>query len=168
MAIGRIVRAHGIRGEVAVFPLTGHAERFDPGREALLSPDPEGRDGLPVRIETSRVHAGRFLVKMDRVENRSVAEQAVGKFLVIPRAEAERERAEDEFFLYALVGRTVRTTGGRSLGEVLDVLEPRGAAVLEIGVPGGARRLLPFVHEFVRAIDDHEIVVSPPQGWEEL
>lgn len=168
MVIGRLVKAHGIRGEVAVFALTEHAERFAAGSRAFLSPTPEGRDAVPVFIEASRPHAGRFLLKVDRIENRSVAEQAVGQFLVIPRAEAESEREEGEFFLHALVGREVRTTEGRRLGEIVDVLEPGGAAVLEIGEAGGGRRLLPFVREFVREVREETIVVDPPEGWEEL
>lgn len=151
-----------------MFALTEHAERFAAGRRAFLSPNPEGRGAVPVLIEASRAHAGRFLLKMDRVENRSVAEQVVGQFLVIPRADAEREREEGEFFLYALVGREVRTTEGRRLGEVVDVLEPGGAAVLEIGEAGGGRRLLPFVREFVHEVREEMIVVDPPEGWEEL
>lgn len=168
MAIGRVVKAHGIRGEVAVFPLTGNPQRFATGRQVFLSRDPEGEGGVPVLIEASRAHAGRFLLKIDRIENRGVAEQAAGQFLLIPHAEAEEEREEGEFFLYALVGRVVRTTEGRLLGEIVDVLEPGGAAVLEIGDAGGGRRLLPFVQEFVREVGEQTIVVDPPEGWEEL
>jgi ribosomal 30S subunit maturation factor RimM len=40
--------------------------------------------------------------------------------------------------------------------------------MLEIGAPGRARRLLPFVKEFVARVDEQEIVVTPPEGWEEL
>ncbi len=151
-----------------MFPLTGHPERFAAGQHVILSPTPEGRDGVPVLIEASRAHAGRYLLKVDRIENRSLAEQAVGRFLLIPRADAEKAREEGEFFLYALVGREVRTADGRLLGEIVDVLEPGGTAVLEIGATAGGRRLLPFVREFVREVGDEAIVVDPPEGWEEL
>ena len=151
-----------------MLPLTGHVERFAAGRRAFLSRTPEGADALPVRIEASRIHAGRYLLKMDRIENRDVAEQTVGRFLVIPRSEAEAAREEGEFFLHALVGREVWTADGRRLGEVVDVLEPGGAAVLEIAGTGGNRRLLPFVTEFVREVGEETIVIDPPDGWEEL
>lgn len=166
--IGRLVRAHGIKGEVAVFPLTAHAERFEAGRRAFLSSTPGGEDAAPVRIESSRSHAGRVLLKLDRIEDRTVAEQTVGRYLVIPRAEAEEARQEGEFFLHALVGRSVVTAEGRPLGAVSDVLEPAGGAMLEIAAPGGVRRLLPFVSEFVREVKAEEIVVAPPEGWEEI
>ncbi len=168
VAIGRLVKPHGIKGEVAVFPLTGHEERFEAGRLAFLSSTPEGEDAVPVRIESSRRHAGRVLLKLDRVESRTVAEQTAGRWLVIPRAEAEEAREEGEFFLHALVGRSVVTADGRRLGEVADVLEPAGGALLEIAGPGGARHLLPFVSEFVREVRAEEIVVEPPEGWEKI
>ena len=167
MAIGRLVKAHGIRGEVTVQPLTNHTERFAAGRRAFLGRSPEAPDAVPVLIESSRVHASRYLLKLDRIENRSVAEQVAGQFLLIPEAEAEGAREEGEFFLHALIGRRVRTRDGRHLGDVVDVLEPGAAVVLEIADPGGDRRLLPFVREFVRKVGD-EIIVDPPEGWEEL
>ena len=153
---------------MAVFPLTAHLERFQAGRRAFLSSTPEGEDAVPVQIESSRSHAGRVLLKLDRVESRTMAEQTAGRYLLIPRVEAEEARVEGEFFLHALVGRSVVTAEGRRLGEVADVLEPAGGALLEIVGPVGARRLLPFVSEFVREVRAEEIVVEPPDGWEEL
>ena len=153
---------------MAVFPLTAHVERFAAGRRAFLSSTPEGEDAIPIRIESSRSHAGRVLLKLDRVESRTVAEHTVGRYLLIPRAEAEEAREEGEFFLYALVGRRVVTADGRRLGEVIDVQEPAGRAMLEIADSKKVRRLLPFVNEFVREVRADEIVVEPPEGWEEI
>lgn len=157
-----------MKGEVVVFPLTAHVERFAAGRSAFLSSTPGGEDAVSIRIESSRSHAGRVLVKLDRVESRTVAEQSVGRYLLIPRAEAEASREEGEFFLHALVGRPVVTADGRRLGEVADVLEPAGRAMLEIASPEGTRRLLPFVSEFVCEVRTDDIVVEPPEGWEEI
>ena len=168
VTIGRLVKPHGIHGEVAVFPLTAHLERFAAGRRVFLSSTPEGEDAVPVQIESSRSHSGRVLLKLDGVESRTLAEQTAGRYLVIPRAEAEEAREEGEFFLHALVGRSVVTAEGRLLGEVADVLEPAGRAMLEIAGPGSTRRLLPFVSEFVREVRADAIVVEPPEGWEEI
>jgi 16S rRNA processing protein RimM len=168
VTIGRLVKPHGIKGEVAVFPLTAHLERFAAGRHVFLSSTPDGEDAVPVQIESSRSHAGRVLLKLDRVESRTVAERTVGRYVLIPRAEAEDAREEGEFFLHALVGRAVVTADGRRLGEVADVLEPAGRAMLEIATPGRTRLLLPFVSEFVCEVKAEEIVVEPPEGWEEI
>ncbi|HJU86517.1 MAG TPA: ribosome maturation factor RimM [Gemmatimonadota bacterium] len=169
LAVGRIVKAHGIRGEVAVFPLTENEDRFEPGSRLFLCPTAEGRGSvLAVMVESARPHQGRWLLTLDRIEDRTHAEQHVGSFLLVPRVEAEAAREEDEWFLHALVGRRVVDDAGVSLGEVLEVLETPGAVMLEIGVAGGARRLLPFVREFVARVGEEEIVVTPPEGWLEL
>jgi 16S rRNA processing protein RimM len=169
LAVGKIVKPHGIQGEVTVFALTENAERFAPGTALWLSATPEGERGLlPVRIETARLHQGRWLLTLDRISDRAHAEQHVGAYLVVPRAEAEAARAADEWFLHALVGRSVVEAGGEPLGEVLDVIETAGVAMLEIGGRGRPRRLLPFVREFVVRVEDEEIEVAPPAGWKEL
>lgn len=169
LAVGRIVKPHGISGEIAVFPLTENEARFQPGERLWLSPTPEGdRSLLPVTIEKSRAHRGRWLVTLDRIADRTHAEQHVGSYLVVSREEAEADRAEDEWFLHALVGRDVVDESGERLGEILDVIETAAAPMLEIGDPGRARRLLPFVREFVVAVEPERIVVSPPAGWREI
>lgn len=169
LAVGRIVKPHGIRGELAVFPLTEVEERFEPGSRLFLSPTPEGRGTLlAVTVETARPHQGRWLLTLDRIEDRTHAEQHVGSYLLVPREEAEAARAEGEWFLHSLVGRAVVDDAGGSLGEVLDVIETPGAPMLEIGTPGRKRRLLPFVREFVAGVEEEKIVVTPPEGWLDL
>jgi len=154
---------------VVVFALTDRAERFAVGETLFLSPTPDGERGVtPVTIHASRLHQGRRLLKLDRIDDRTHAEQRAGSYLVIPYATADEAREEGEFFLHALVGREVRAEDGRRLGVVVDIMEPKGAALLEIGEAGGARRLLPFIREFVREVGEDAIVVSPPAGWEEL
>jgi len=169
IVVGRIVKPHGLRGEVTVFPLTENAARFEPGVRLYLSPTPEGeRSVVPVTVESARLHQGRWLLTLDRIADRTHAEQHVGSYLVVPREAAEAAREEGEWFLHALVGRAVLDQSGNRIGEVLDVIESAAAPMLEIGAPGRARRLLPFVKEFVARVDEQEIVVTPPEGWEEL
>ena len=169
IVVGRIVKPHGIRGEVAVFPLTENEERFEPGSRMLLCSSATGSGTLlAVRVESSRPHQGRWLLTLDRIEDRTHAEQHVGSYLFVPRAEAEAARADDEWFLHSLVGRRVVDDAGGSLGVVLDVLETPGAVMLEIGEAGHSRRLLPFIREFIARVGEGEIVVTPPEGWLEL
>lgn len=167
MVVGRIVKPHGLKGELQVEPMTEHDERFEVGRTLLLAPDADA-EGVPVSIEASRRHKRRWLLKLERIDDRTHAEQRAGYYLLIPHDEAARARAEDEFFLHALVGCQVRDDTGRSFGNVISVIESDGPVLLEIGEAGGRRRFLPFVEAFVRQVDATTIVVSPPEGWEEL
>jgi 16S rRNA processing protein RimM len=169
IVVGRIVKPHGLRGEVAVFPLTENAARFEVGAVLHLSPTPEGERSLvEVTVESSRMHQGRWLLTLDAIEDRTHAEQHVGSYLLVPREAAEADREEGEWFLHTLVGRAVVDESGNRIGEVLDVIESAAAPMLEIGGPGRAARLLPFVSEFVAQVGEAEIVVTPPEGWDEL
>ncbi len=169
VAIGKVVQAHGIKGELVVFPLTERTERFDAGHTVHLSPTADGDEGLtPFVIAASRAHRGRFLVQLEKIEDRTQAEWYAGSFLVIPWSDAESVREEGEFFLHALVGREVRSETGERLGVVADIVETGGHPLLEITVADRRRRLLPFVKEFVRSVEEKALVVTPPEGWEEI
>lgn len=169
VAIGRIVQAHGLTGELTVFPLSPEADRFAAGAVVGLTPDAKGHGGIRnVPIAASRPHGGKWLLRFDGVADRTAAEAYKGWYLLIPYTEAEAARAPDEFFLHALVGRAARTPDGRDLGAVTDVLETGHVPLLEIAAPGGPRRLLPFVKEFVGAVEDAVVIVTPPAGWEEV
>ncbi len=169
VAIGKIVQAHGIKGELVVFPLTERTERFGAGGTVYLSRTPDGDEGLaPFRIEASRPHKERFLVRLEKIDDRTQAEWYAGAYLVIPFEEAEAARGEGEFFLHALVGREVRTEEGQRLGTVADVIETGAQPLLEVAVEKNGRRMLPFVKEFVTAVEDDAVVVRPPAGWEEI
>ncbi len=169
LAIGRLIRPHGIRGEALIHPLTEEESRFDEGAVIVLSATAEGdAETEPATIQASRVHKGKRLLKLDRFLDREAVEARVGWYLIVSYAEAEAARAEDEFFLHALVGREVRTEDGRRLGDVTDILDSDGPPLLEFGEPGSKRRLLPFVKEFVAEVTDEAVVVTPPAGWEEI
>src|SRR5919106_1968478 len=117
LAIGQVVQAHGIRGELSVVPLTEQIARFDAGATVYLSPSPEGDEGLtPFTVVSARRHKGRVLLQLERIDDRTQAEWYVGAYIVIPYEVAEAARDENEFFLHALVGREVRTEDGERLG----------------------------------------------------
>lgn len=168
VAVGKIVKPHGVKGEALVFTLTDHLERFAEGERLWLSPTPEGdRQRIEVEIQESRAHKGRRLLKLDRFADRAMVEQRAGWYLVIPFEEADAAREPDEFFLHALPGREVVDEEGRVLGEVVDVMLGEGPPLLEIAA-GTGRRYLPFVREFVLEVAEERLTVRPPDGWEEL
>jgi 16S rRNA processing protein RimM len=80
VAVGKITRAHGVRGEVAVLVLSEVEERFDPGVKLLA----EGHGTLS--IEATRRDRGRLLVKFSGVDDRDSAQRLQGVYLMVPRA----------------------------------------------------------------------------------
>jgi 16S rRNA processing protein RimM len=146
--VGRVLRPHGVRGELAVEVLSDAPDRFAPGAE-LGAGDPDGDGPLrPVTVTAARLHLGRLLLRLDGVEDRDAAERLRGALLSIPM-EAARPLAGDEFWPHQLVGLAVVDRQGRRRGEVADVLPGTAHDLLAVDLPGGERRLVPAVAALV-------------------
>jgi 16S rRNA processing protein RimM len=115
LAVGRITRAHGVRGEVAVQLLTEVEARFAPGSVLRLE------DGRRLTVQTSRPHRHRLLVRFREVPERDAAEGLRGQTLLVASTEAPPIEDEDRFWVHQVVGLEVVTEEGRSLGRVREV-----------------------------------------------
>jgi 16S rRNA processing protein RimM len=167
LVIGRVVRAHGIGGEVAVEVRTDTPDlRFAEG--ARLETDPAQRGPLTVR--RTRWHSGRLLVGFEGVTDRNAAEALRGTLLVADSSTSPAPEDPDEFWDHQLTGLSAVTTGGVVLGEVAEVAHPPGADVLVIRTATGAELLVPFVRAIVPEVDlaGRRLVVDPPEGLLEL
>ena len=134
VAVGRISRAHGIKGEVAVLPLTQVPDRFEPGSRLFLDEDPAGRS---LTVAASRPHQKRVLVKFEGVADRNQAESPAGPLPVRPRAAEVPDPPEGEFWSHQLVGCRVATESGRDLGEVREVVPGAGERLVGGGAGDG-------------------------------
>jgi 16S rRNA processing protein RimM len=162
VVVGRVVKAHGIRGEVVVDLLSDVPGRLDAGVTVQLG-------GRPATILASRPHQGRLLVTFDGVPDRTAAERLRGRVL-----EAERIDLDDTdaYFVHELVGLPVRAADGQELGTVqaaVELPETAGYDLLEVVRADGATWLLPAVDEYVEVVDDPGgrqalVVVDPPSG----
>jgi 16S rRNA processing protein RimM len=165
LVVGRVVRPHGIRGELAVEVRTDMPElRFAAG--SVLGTEPADRG--PLTVSAARWHAGRLLVTFRGYADRTRAEALRGTLLVMDSA-AAGAAGPDEFHDYQLVGLEVLTVAGERLGVVTDVLH-HGQDLLVIA-PAGARSrhgeiLVPFVAAIVPEVDvaAGRLVIDPPPG----
>lgn len=166
IAVGRVGKALGVRGEVYVVPWTDTPdERFADGSVLLTEPAERG----PVTVAGSRSHSGRLVVRFVGVEDRAGVEALRGTVLLIPSGQRGPIEDPDEFYDTDLIGLSVRTVSGRQLGPVTDVLHSAAGSLLVIEV-AGAEVLLPFRLEFVPRIDLAAGIaeIAPPDGLFEL
>lgn len=167
LVVGRIGRAHGVRGEVSVDVRTDDPDRrFAVG--SVLDTDPA--EPGPLTITAARPHAGRLLVAFAGVLDRSGAEALRGTLLVVDSASAPALADPEEFWDHQLVGLAAVDTAGDHLGLVEDVLHPPGADLLAIRRSDGSELLVPFVAAIVLEVDvaGGRLVVQPPSGLLEL
>lgn len=166
LAIGRIGRPRGVRGEAFVEPWTDDPdERFAVG--SVLSTDPAGAG--PLTVASMSTAGGKLVIRFDGVTDRAGVEALRGVRLVIPAVARPPLADPDEFYDTELIGLAARSVTGAALGPVIDVLHAGGADYLVLDV-GGTERLVPFVAAIVPTVDvaGGYVLVDPPQGLFEL
>ena len=165
-AVGRIARAHGIRGQVIVNPETDIPEqRFRPGAKVFAKRGP-AVDALVVT--TVRFQNGRPVIGFEGVQTMNDAETLAGLELRVPVEELAALPA-GTFYHHDLVGCQVVTNRGEEVGTVEGVEGTVGGSRL---VVAGARGeiLIPLATEICRTIDvpGKRIVIEPPEGLLDL
>ena len=168
IAIGVIRRAHGVRGEASVEPWTDSADRFEE-LEAVTLVSPDERDVRDVKVETTRAHGERALMKFGGIDSPEQVQQLQNWTIEIP-ADQARALDEDEYFLHDLVGLTLIDANGNDRGTVTGLLEGGGGLLLQVKRPDGGTFDLPFAADLCTEIDleAKKIVVNLPEGLDEL
>ena len=166
--VGRVRRAHGIRGELVVEPVTDAPDAiFASGRRVFL-----GRaDGiLPDEARTLQVARARdfkegLLVMFEGLADRNEAERLRDRTLLIPVEELP-EPDEDEVYFHDLIGMTARLEDGTVVGEVVTLWELPQALTLEIRRPKGDTVLVPWLPQMVSEVDTEArlVTLTPPEG----
>ena len=163
MAVGRLGRPHGIRGEVTVEVRTDEPEsRFAPGSLLYSAAEPKRK---PLEVETARWQGKTLVVRIVGYPDRSAVEKLRGTELESEVAADELPDEEDAYYDRQLIGLKVRL-GGEVVGEVSDVLHLPGQEVLVVRREGQEEALLPFVSEFVPEVNLEQgfMAATPPPG----
>jgi 16S rRNA processing protein RimM len=151
LVVGRVLRPHGVRGEVKIAIHTGYPERLATHKFFYLS-HPHTPDAVhPYLVERVRVRADVALVKLGGRDSRNDVEELRGMWVQVP-VEKAAPLDPGEYYQYQLVGVSVETEGGEWLGQIADVLETGANDVYLVLGPYG-EVLLPAIEEVVRTID---------------
>jgi 16S rRNA processing protein RimM len=162
--VGRIARAHGIRGQMILNVETDFPEaRFQPGAEVFVAGRAE-----PLTITTVRFHRERPVIGLSGVETMNDAEALAGRELRVPVDWLARLPA-GTYYRHDLIGCRVSTRAGADVGVVTDVEGTMGGSRLVIAGDGG-EVLVPFASEICPEIDpaNKRIVIDPPDGLVDL
>ncbi|WP_116214117.1 ribosome maturation factor RimM [Streptomyces olivoreticuli] len=163
LVVGRIGRAHGIKGEVTVEVRTDDPElRLGPG--AVLATDPAGVG--PLTIETGRVHSGRLLLRFAGVKDRTGAEALRNTLLIADVDPEEAPEDPEEFYDHQLMDLDVVTADGTEIGRITEIAHLPSQDLFIVERPDGSEVMIPFVSEIVTEIDldAQRAVVDPPPG----
>ena len=165
LLVGRVAKAHGIAGELAVDIHTDEPdERFVPG--AVFTARLRDRSVRPVTVTTVRAHSGRLLIRFDEVPDRNAAETMRGAQLLVDVDELPPSDDPDAFYDHELEGLAVVLTDGSPVGTVTEIARGPGGELLVLKKTDGAEALVPFVRAIVPEVDvkGGRVVIDPPEG----
>ena len=166
--MGRILRPHGVRGEVRVEILTEDPGRFKRMDQVYLSRREKGVP-QPVDLLKARFHQNKVLLTLDGYHSREEAAALRGWLIWVPFSEAI-PLEEGEFFLFQLIGMAVWTDDNRFLGNVADIIQTGANEVFVVKGESGKEILIPDTEEVVLEVngETNKILVHPIPGLLDL
>lgn len=144
IAIGKILKAQGLRGEVKILPLTDDPARF-------LRLDRAFIDGKPHRAERARVSGGFAYVSFSGIDTREDAERLAGLEVSVDRADAV-PLPPDAWYAADVLGCEVFLEDTR-LGTLTDIMQNTGADVYTVRTPEGGEIMFPALRDLIRSVD---------------
>ncbi|PEA55244.1 ribosome maturation factor RimM [Bacillus pseudomycoides] len=157
--VGKIVNTHGVRGEVRVVSRTDFPEeRYKVGNTLYIWQE-KGAEPLAVKITSHRSHKSFDLLTFEGYNNVNEVEQWKGSLLKVPEDQLG-ELAEGEYYYHEIIGCTVVTEEGETIGTIKEVLSPGANDVWVIKQPKGQDILIPYIEEVVLQVNINEQLVT--------
>ena len=170
LVVGRVVKAHGVTGELAVDVRTDDPDgRFVSGA-TVRGRAPRGGAEREYRIESVRSHGDRLLIRLDGVGDRDAADALRGTLFLVDAESLPPIEDPDEFYDHQLEGLTVSTVDGIVVGRVAEVLHTAAGELLSVTRDDGREVLVPFVSAIVVSVSlsEDSVVIDPPEGLLDL
>jgi 16S rRNA processing protein RimM len=162
VAIARVVRPRGLKGEVIADVLTDFPERFE-GLENVTAVLPDG-NRLELKIEDFWFQNSRLILKFVAYDSADSAESLRDSEICVAESDTvELER--DEYFDWQLEGCAVKTAGGEEIGIVREIQRTGGTENLLVD-DGKRDYLIPFAESICIEVDIENklIKIDPPEG----
>ena len=164
--VGRVRKAHGIRGDVVVEPITDDPDAvFTAGRRLFagtVSGDAQ-KDSPELHIESANPFKGGYIVHFAEIADRNAAETWRDRFLLSPSDELT-PLGEDEVYIHELTGMRVELVSGEPVGTVIETYELPQGLTLDVQRTNDTV-MIPF-DRIVTSVDRaaRVIRVDPPTG----
>lgn len=162
IAIGRIIKAKGLRGELKVESLSDTEHRF----EFLESVFIEKKNGLIVTktVETAKSNGNNVIVKLKDIDDRTAAEAYHGAYIYVDRRNIA-PLTQDSYYIFELEGMDVIDTAGNKIGKVLRVDKYPANDVIIIGMEK-EDIMIPAVKHCILSVDNqkNQMTVDIPDG----
>lgn len=147
LAVGKLLRSHGLRGEIVMDVLTDFPERLRRGVVVYV-----GEEHQAMRIRSRRAAHTTLLLSFDGYDTPEAVSTLRNQYVYV-RAEDRPPLPEGEYYHHQLIGLRVVAEDGQPLGELTQILETGANDVYVVRPEGGADILLPAIESVVLDIN---------------
>jgi len=165
LLVGKITKAHGLRGEVKIFPYSEEPENIVRYKELFLV-DRNGTLSLALKVVKSRVQGKTAVVQFATVDNRTLAENIEGQGVLLACNDLP-DTSDDEYYWHQYQGKLVEDLEGKSIGKV-EYLFSNGAQDVLVVKGDRGEILIPVTKGIVVKESGGTLVINPPPGLLEL
>jgi len=164
ITIGAVTRVHGVRGEVIVSPITDDVQQFFRFQKIYLYSSSNGRRKT-VDIECVKRKKNLLIIKFKNIDDRNQAQELKGA-LVEKQFDDAEALADDEYYVFDLIGLTVKTVDDHIVGKLRDVLSLPANDVYVVFDEQNREYLIPAIKDIIKSIDleRQEIIIDPIEG----
>lgn len=165
LLLGEVLRPHGVRGELRVRLLTDYPERIGQMAQVFLGTGPDDDAPQTYDVQHMRMNTPYGLLKLKGIDDRDDADTLRSLFVMVDLEHAV-PLEEGEFYLYQLIGITVKQQDGVTLGQIIDVLETGANDVYVVDSPQYGEVLIPVTDETIikTDVESGEMIVRLPDG----
>ncbi len=164
--VGKVIRAHGLKGDLKIIPFSNLHEQFNnDSRFALIADD--GRMTKLLGTEKIRYQGKHIILKLETIDTRDEAELTISMGVLLCREDLT-DFDSDRLYPHQAEGLIVRI---KCSSEVIGIVESsfnNGAHDIIVVRKGGDEFLIPLVDTIVVSHDDREIIIDPPPGLLEI
>lgn len=159
--VGRIVNTHGIRGEVRILSTTDFEEqRFAVGNK-LAAFKKEDKQPTWVTIESVRRHKNFILLTFEGMYNINFVEPFKEGMLKVTKDQMEESLLEEnEYFYHDIIGCSVVSEEGETIGDIKDILETGANDVWVVKGAKGKEHYIPYIEDIVKDINIADKVIT--------
>lgn len=168
LIIGKLIGAHGVRGEVKVFPITDDVRRFHSISKCFLM-DANEKMVREIEILSKRIVNDRVLLTFDQVNDRDSAAKLNGLYIAVHRLDARKLEA-GRYFITDMIGCQVIDAQDGVIGNIFDIIQTGANDVIAVKRTGKPDLYIPFLNNVVTEVDVFSkiIRVQLPDGLLEV
>ncbi len=157
--VGKIVRAHGIKGSIKVYPYGDTFQFSKKGDRFFVSSPPQ-----ELTLERIQPQKRCWILTFKEIRDRNTAEKLVGKEITLPENHLPKLDS-NEYYYYQLIGMEVKTREGEYIGVIKNIIET-GANDVYVVEYEEREVLIPALEDVVINVDleNNIMTVDLPEG----